>query len=80
MFNNRTTAKHTDDVPVTARHMADAVGFLVNVAREAGLQKIAVRLGRVRMTLIKLAVAHAPRRLPSTPGITSNRNTSKTEH
>jgi len=39
-------------VETTAHHMADAIGFLMRVATEAGLQNIAVRLGGVRDSLL----------------------------
>jgi hypothetical protein len=42
-------------VAITARHMADAIGFLTRVATEAGLRNIAVKLGSVRANLLIIA-------------------------
>ena len=39
-------------VETTALHMADALGFLVRVASDAGLGNIAVRLAGVRASLL----------------------------
>jgi hypothetical protein len=41
----------------TARHMADAVDFLTQVAREAGLRGIALKLARIRSNLLTVAAA-----------------------
>ncbi len=42
-------------VTVTARHMADAVGYLTRVAANAGLRGIAGKLTNVRTSLLKVA-------------------------
>jgi hypothetical protein len=42
-------------VAITARHMADAIGFLTRVATEAGLRNIAVKLGSIRINLLTIA-------------------------
>lgn len=39
----------------TARHMADAVGYLTRVASESGLVSIAGKLGHVRQSLLRVA-------------------------
>lgn len=39
----------------TADHMADAVSFLVGVARQAGMRTVAVKLAAVRTDLLVLA-------------------------
>jgi hypothetical protein len=39
----------------TACHMAEAVGYLVWVAMEADMQKVATRLAQVRVELLQLA-------------------------
>jgi hypothetical protein len=39
----------------TAHHMADAVGYLMRVAAEAGLQTIVIKLANVRANLLNLA-------------------------
>jgi|CXWL01.1.fsa_nt_gi hypothetical protein len=39
----------------TARHMADAVGYLTRVASESGLLAIAGKLGHVRQSLLRVA-------------------------
>ena len=36
----------------TAYHMADALGFLIQVATEANMQKIATKLAHVRVELL----------------------------
>jgi len=41
----------------TAHHMADAVGYLMRVAADAGLQTIVVKLANVRANLLTLANA-----------------------
>jgi hypothetical protein len=41
-------------VTVTARHMADAVGYLTRVANNAGLRGIAGKLTNVRTSLLKV--------------------------
>jgi hypothetical protein len=43
----------------TAHHMADAVGYLMRVAAEAGLQTIAIKLAHVRANLLTLASAQS---------------------
>jgi hypothetical protein len=40
---------------ITVHHMADAVGYLMRVAAEAGLQTIVVKLANVRANLLNLA-------------------------
>jgi hypothetical protein len=42
-------------VEATAHHMADAIGFLMRVADEAGLRNIVVRLAGVRASLLASA-------------------------
>lgn len=49
-------------VLVTAMHMADAVSFLMRVASDSGLRGIAVRLGRVRASLIDITNEERRRR------------------
>lgn len=39
----------------TARHMADAVGYLTRVASDSGLVVIAGKLGNVRQSLLRVA-------------------------
>ena len=39
----------------TARHMADAVAYLMRAARQADMRKVAIELGRVRADLIALS-------------------------
>ena len=39
----------------TACHMADAVGYLVWVATEANMRKVAARLAQIRVELLLLA-------------------------
>jgi hypothetical protein len=46
-------------VTTTARHMADAVGYLTRVANNAGLRGIAVKLTGVRTSLLKVVDAGA---------------------
>jgi hypothetical protein len=41
-------------VTVTARHMADAVGYLTRVADNAGLRGIAGKLTNVRTSLLRV--------------------------
>jgi hypothetical protein len=41
----------------TAHHMADAVGYLMRVAADAGLPTIVVKLANVRANLLTLANA-----------------------
>jgi hypothetical protein len=41
----------------TAHHMADAVGYLMRVAADAGLQTIVVKLANIRANLLTLANA-----------------------
>jgi hypothetical protein len=41
-------------VAMTARHMADAVGYLTRVAKNAGLRGIAGKLTHVRTSLLKV--------------------------
>jgi hypothetical protein len=43
----------------TAHHMADAVGYLMRVAAEAGLQNIVIKLANVRANLLTLANAQS---------------------
>ena len=43
----------------TAHNMADAVGYLMRVAADAGLQNIAVKLANIRANLLNLANAQA---------------------
>lgn len=44
---------------VTAHNMADAVGYLMRVAAEAGLQAIVLKLANIRANLLNLASAQA---------------------
>ena len=46
-------------VTVTARHMADAVGYLTSVANNAGLRGIAGKLTNVRTSLLKVMAGGA---------------------
>ena len=39
----------------TARHMADAVAYLMRVARQADMRKVAIKLSRVRADLLVLS-------------------------
>ena len=48
-----------DDGSVTARHMADAVGYLTRVANNAGLRGIAGKLTNVRTSLLKVVAGDA---------------------
>ena len=50
-------------VETTALHMADALGFLVRVASDAGLGNIAVRLAGVRASLLATEGGAAKTRL-----------------
>lgn len=50
-------AKYPASPAKTARHMADAVEFLTRVAKDAGLRRIAVKLARVRTSLLRVAAA-----------------------
>jgi hypothetical protein len=43
----------------TAHNMADAVGYLMRVAADAGLQTIVVKLANIRANLLHLASARA---------------------
>jgi hypothetical protein len=43
----------------TAHNMADAVGYLMRVAADAGLQTIVVKLANIRANLLNLANAQA---------------------
>lgn len=45
---------------VTAKHMADAVSYLMRVATEAGLRSIAAKLANVRTSLLNMAARHSP--------------------
>jgi hypothetical protein len=45
----------TGSVAATARHMADAVGYLRRVAMEAGLRRIAGKLANVRTNLLNVS-------------------------
>lgn len=42
-------------VVVTARRMADAIDYLIRVARDAGLWGVAGKLGVIRINLLKVA-------------------------
>jgi hypothetical protein len=44
----------------TAHHMADAVGYLMRVAAEAGLPTIVGKLANIRANLLSLASTEAP--------------------
>jgi hypothetical protein len=46
-------------VTMTARHMADAVGYLTRVANDAGLRSIAGKLTNVRTSLLKVMAGGA---------------------
>jgi hypothetical protein len=48
------TETENGSVTVTARHMADAVGYLTRVATNAGLRGIAGKLTNVRTSLLKV--------------------------
>ena len=43
----------------TAHNMADAVGYLMRVAADAGLQNIVVKLANIRANLLNLANAQS---------------------
>jgi hypothetical protein len=46
----------------TAHNMADAVGYLMRVAADAGLQTIVVKLANIRANLLNLANARTQAR------------------
>ncbi len=52
MRRSSTPHESTESVEITARHMADAIGFLMRVAVEAGLRGIALELAGVRANLL----------------------------
>ena len=51
----------------TAHQMADAVGYLMRVAAEAGLPAIVVKLANIRANLLSLANAQSPENGADTP-------------
>ncbi len=53
------TETEDGSVTMTARHMADAVGYLTRVANNAGLRGIAGKLTHVRTSLLKVVAAGA---------------------
>jgi DhnA family fructose-bisphosphate aldolase class Ia len=54
-MQNYPQAPHDTERSTTAHHMADAVGYLMRVAAEAGLQTIVIKLANVRANLLNLA-------------------------
>lgn len=46
---------NSSPLATTACHMAEAVGYLIWVATEADMQKVATRLAQVRVELLHLA-------------------------
>jgi hypothetical protein len=44
----------------TAHHMADAIGFLMRVAAEAGMRNIVVKLAGIRANLLTLSEQSGP--------------------
>ena len=55
----RSPESEDGSVTVTARHMADAVGYLTRVANDAGLPGIAGKLTHVRTSLLEVVAAGA---------------------
>ena len=59
---------------ITARHMAEAVTFLMRVAAEAGLSGVALDLRNLRARLIRLAVTRADKNGRRTQKTTPHRH------
>jgi hypothetical protein len=51
-------------VATTAHHMAEAVTYLMRVARDAGLRAVATKLGNVRANLLSVALGPLENRRP----------------
>jgi hypothetical protein len=60
-------------VTVTARHMADAVGYLTRVADTAGLRGIAGKLTNVRTSLLRVVTVGSEEDGPVETGVVSGR-------
>ena len=50
---NAINHRSPDSVTVTKRHMADALGYLMDVAHSAGLTTVVSRLAHVRASLLR---------------------------
>lgn len=72
-------------VGVTARRMADAVEYLMRVARDAGLSGIAVKLTTIRVNLLNVAAGQPDGRArddksPAATGIELLKDASNDRH
>jgi hypothetical protein len=59
MQNLSHTPPDAERSATTAHNMADAVGYLMRVAADAGLQTIVVKLANIRANLLNLANARS---------------------